>query len=123
VARGAQSLAGSGPPGPASPRSEMNLYFGALGEMPTVAGAPDALAYLAGAGARAAPADAVWSSREAAADGFVFAGSRWRGWVVRTLALVIVAAALTWGITLGLGVWSSPTTLPAPTVEGHGLQR
>jgi hypothetical protein len=93
--------------------------------MPTIAGTPDSVAFLSGGSADVwtGSSDAVWSSREAAGERFVFAGSRWRSAIVRGLGLLVVGAALAWMVTLGLGLQTAPTTVPAPTVEGHRPHR
>jgi len=125
VATGAPPLARGGPPELTPPGAQTNMYLGALGEMPTVAGAPDSLAFLIGhpAPVRAALSDAVWSSREASRESFVFAGSRWRSAIVRAVGLLAVAALLTWIVTLGLGLRTTPTTVPTPSVEAHPAHR
>lgn len=103
----------------------MEMYLGALGEMPMVAGAQDSLPFLDESPARSRPAaDAVWSAPEASSEHFVFAGSRWRSWTVRAVALSAVAVAVVWIATMVLGVRMTPATVPPPPPPGaHQVDR
>ncbi len=124
MAQGVIPLAPAGPTGSATSQAVRDLYLGALGEMPTIAGAPDSLAFVDGASARSRQArDAVWSSPEASSDQFVFSGSRWRSWTVRAVALLAVAVVVVWIATTAIGLRTTPATLPSPPAEAHQVNR
>ncbi len=112
---GAVPLTRTGPTGSGMSAARMEMYLGALGEMPMVAGAQASLPFMDGSPARSRQAaDAVWSAPEASSEHFVFAGSRWRGWTVRTAAMVAVTVAAVWIAAMVLGVRTTPATLPPP---------